>query len=84
MRQKYSKTRRSVAKIRSQDPEGEGEELQQPMKYPIPVVDMSAASMAKRLTIAELEFFQANMDIDSNEWQEIAMAITIQQQEQEE
>ena len=49
------------------------------LKYPNAIVDMSAKSMAKHLTIEELEFFNENFNINTPQWQEVAMAITIKQ-----
>ena len=53
------------------------------LKYPKPFVNMASADdAAKYLTDDELAFFEANMDTNSPEWQVIAMAITIKQQQQ--
>ena len=55
-----------------------------PLKYKKPIVDStSPVWMAKYLSIEELEFFEGNLDTNSPEWQRIAMAITIKQQQED-
>ena len=60
-------------------PDGDNERPS--LKYDKPIVASTAESLAKHLTIAELDFFESNLEKHTDQWQRMAMAITIQQEQ---
>ena len=61
-------------------PNNQEEDEGHKLKYKTPIVDTSDPElMAKYLTIQELEFFMKEFDMDTPQWQNTAMAITMKQ-----